>query len=145
MEIDWIQRAASLKPRVRNLIGGRWVTGGGDPVEKCSPRDGRVLYRFGVGQPEEVDEASTSARRAFEDGRWSRLPVQRRKDVLHKLASLIDAHCEELALLESVDVGKPIRDSLGSDVPVAAAVIRFYAEAGSVSRVDALLEDATRH
>jgi acyl-CoA reductase-like NAD-dependent aldehyde dehydrogenase len=76
-----------------------------------------------------MEEAVSTARRAFDDGRWSKLPTQRRKDVLHKLASLIEAHKEELALLECLDVGKPISDALGFDVPAAAALIRFNAEA----------------
>lgn len=129
MEIDWIRRAGDLKPRVRNLIGGSWREGGGGALEKFSARDGQLLYTLGAGDPQDVEETVRSARRAFDDGRWSRLPVQNRKEVLHKLASLIEAHREEVALLESLDVGKPIRDALGSDVPVAASIIRFNAEA----------------
>jgi acyl-CoA reductase-like NAD-dependent aldehyde dehydrogenase len=125
---DWIARAAEVKLRVRNFVDGCWRDSGGEILEKHSPRDGRLLCQFGAGSQQEADEAIAIARRAFEDGRWSRLPVQRRKDVLHKLADLIDAHREELALLECLDVGKPISDALNFDVPVSAALIRHSAE-----------------
>jgi acyl-CoA reductase-like NAD-dependent aldehyde dehydrogenase len=129
MEIDWRQRSRDLSLEVRNFVGGRWSEVGGAPLEKHSPRDGQILARFGSGTSSDVDDAVSEATRAFEDGRWSRLPMQRRKDVLNRLASLIDTHREELALLECLDVGKPIGDALKFDVPAAAATIRFNAEA----------------
>jgi acyl-CoA reductase-like NAD-dependent aldehyde dehydrogenase len=76
-----------------------------------------------------VDEAVSHARLAIEDGRWSRLTVQQRKQALGRLAALIEEHREELALLESLDVGKPITEALSFDVPAAAAKIRYSAEA----------------
>jgi acyl-CoA reductase-like NAD-dependent aldehyde dehydrogenase len=141
MSVDWVARAEALKLGVRNFINGQWVEIRGELMEKRSPRDGRMLCRFGAGEAREVDEAVSNARRAFEDGRWSDLPTQRRKEILHELASLIDSHSEELALLECLDVGKPISDALALDVPIAAAVIRFNAEAldkfyGKVHGVD---------
>jgi acyl-CoA reductase-like NAD-dependent aldehyde dehydrogenase len=141
MNIDWIKRSETLKLHVRDFVDGRWHEGGGEPLEKFSPRDGRPLYRFASGRAHDADDAIATARRAFEDGRWSRMPTQRRKDVLHKLASLIEAHHEELALLECLDVGKPISSALNSDIPMAAGMIRFNAEAadkvyGKVYEVD---------
>jgi acyl-CoA reductase-like NAD-dependent aldehyde dehydrogenase len=130
MTIDWIARAQSVKHEVRNFVNGRWrPNGGSERIEKHGPRDGQVLCEYGAGDAREVDEAVAIARQAFEDGRWSRLTVQRRKDVLHELADLIDAQREELALLESLDVGKPISNALSFDIPAAAETIRFSAEA----------------
>lgn len=129
MSIDWIARSQVLQLRVRNFVNGHWCEGGGDLVDKHSPRDGRLLCRFARADSRVVEKAVLTARRAFEDGRWSKLPTQSRKDILHKLASLIETHTEELALLECLDVGKPIRDALTLDVPAAAAIIRFNAEA----------------
>lgn len=130
MGIDWIGRSQALQLGVRNFIDGRWQEPAGpDTLEKYSPRDGALLCRFGAGEAREVDAAVASARRAFEDGRWSNLSVQVRKDVLHKLAALIHEHREELALLECLDVGKPITDALTIDVPMAAGTVRFNAEA----------------
>ena len=141
MSIDWVKRAEALKLRVRNFVNGRWSEIGGELLEKRAPRDGQLLCRFGAGEGRDLDEAVAIARRAFEDGRWSNLPTQHRKEVLIKLASLLEAHAEELALLECLDVGKPISDALTLDVPAAAAIIRFNAEAvdkcyGNVYGVD---------
>jgi acyl-CoA reductase-like NAD-dependent aldehyde dehydrogenase len=110
-------------------VGGRCSEAGGERLEKLSPRDGKLLYQFGTGKDADVDEAVKSARRAFDDGRWSKLPIQRRKDTLHRLAALIDEHREEFALRECLDVGKPIADALGFDVPASANYLRFAAEA----------------
>jgi acyl-CoA reductase-like NAD-dependent aldehyde dehydrogenase len=130
MSIDWIGRSQTITPLVQNFIDGRRrASAAGVQLQKYSPRDGRLLCTFGAGDARVVDEAVANARRAFEDGRWSKLPVQRRKDVLHKLASLIERHHEELALLECIDVGKPISDALHIDVPLSAASIRYSAEA----------------
>jgi acyl-CoA reductase-like NAD-dependent aldehyde dehydrogenase len=130
MEIDWIGRLKTVKPQVRNFINGRWQAGSGtEKLEKISPRDGQLLCEFGAGDEKEVDEVVALARQSFEDGRWSKLPVQRRKDVLHKLADLIERHREDLALQESLDVGKPISNALSFDIPMAAETIRFSAEA----------------
>jgi acyl-CoA reductase-like NAD-dependent aldehyde dehydrogenase len=130
MSINWVSRAQEITSCIRNFVGGRQQPeSGGEPIEKYSPRDGRLLYRFGAGVAGDVDRAVIAARHAFEDGEWSKWPVQRRKDVLLKLAALIERHCEELALLECMDVGKPIGDASSVDVPYAAQYIRFYAEA----------------
>jgi acyl-CoA reductase-like NAD-dependent aldehyde dehydrogenase len=141
-EIDWIRRAQALTPRVRNFINGRWKAASEMPsIEKFGPRDGQLLCRFGAGDATDVNEAVASARRSFEDGRWSMAPVQHRKECLHKLATLIEEHREEFALLECLDVGKPISGALNFDIPAAAADIRFSAEAvdkiyGAVYAVD---------
>lgn len=130
MEIDWIRRSKVLKPEVRNFINGQWQESGGkDRLLKHGPRDGQTLYEFGAGAKEEVHRVVALARQTFEDGRWSKVTVQRRKNVLHKLADLIEKHREELALLESLDVGKPISNALSFDIPAAAETIRFSAEA----------------
>jgi acyl-CoA reductase-like NAD-dependent aldehyde dehydrogenase len=127
--IDWGERAQALKLQVRNFIAGRWVPGsGGEMLEKYAPRDGKLLVSFGAGQASDAEEAVVTARRAFEDGRWSKLSVERRKEVLYKLAALMQERREELALLECLDVGKPISDALNIDVPMAAAAIRYSAE-----------------
>lgn len=129
MGVNWIERADLLTPNVRNFINGHSVVPSGSKLEKHSPRDGRLLTTFFSSQKHEVEDAVRSAREAIADGRWSRMPLHRRKEVLNRLAALIEQHAEELALLESLDVGKPIQDSLGFDVPAAASILRFNAEA----------------
>jgi acyl-CoA reductase-like NAD-dependent aldehyde dehydrogenase len=141
-DMKWVERAEGLALCIRNFVNGRWKDlDHGDRLEKYSPRDGRLLARFGASEAREIDEVVTTARHAFEDGRWSALAAQRRKDILHRLGSLIEAHREELALLECLDVGKPISDALAFDIPAVAATLRFCAEAidkfyGKVYAVD---------
>jgi acyl-CoA reductase-like NAD-dependent aldehyde dehydrogenase len=98
-------------------------------IQKYGPRDGEVLYEFGAGRLEDVEDAVSSALMALDDGRWSQQPVGRRKAVLQRFAILIEENREELALLESLDVGKPINDALTLDVAGAASAIRYNAEA----------------
>ena len=130
MNIDWVNRAHALQPRVRDFVDGRWVSEvGGDLVQKYSPRDGQLLCEYGSGSERNVDDAVISAHRAFNDGRWCNLPLRQRKDALYRLAGLLEDRREELALLECLDVGKPITDALCFDVPLAVAYLRFYAEA----------------
>ncbi|MBV8144949.1 MAG: aldehyde dehydrogenase family protein [Gammaproteobacteria bacterium] len=126
--IDWVAKAAALRPQVRNLIDGRSLPGtAAAELHKVSPRDGQELYRIAAGSPGDVDAAVTAARQAFADGRWSRRAVQRRSDALLRLAALLAEHAEELALLESLDTGKPIKDAVAFDVPRAVATFKFSA------------------
>lgn len=76
-----------------------------------------------------MDRAVQAAREVFERGDWSQASPAQRKAVLNKLADLMERHGEELALLETLDTGKPIRHSLRDDIPGAARAIRWYAEA----------------
>ncbi len=70
-----------------------------------------------------------AARRVFDNGDWSQAAPAQRKAVLTRFADLMETHREELALLETLDTGKPIRHSLRDDIPGAARAIRWYAEA----------------
>lgn len=128
MSIDWIQRSQSVKYQIRNLIDGKKSGPRGTALEKYSPRDGGLLGTLGAGDPADVDEAVNVSRTAVAEGRWSELPVSRRKAILFRLAELVDRHRDELALMESLDVGKPISDALAFDVPTVSAVIRANAE-----------------
>jgi acyl-CoA reductase-like NAD-dependent aldehyde dehydrogenase len=94
-----------------------------------NPATGEILAHVAACNGADVDRAVTSARRAFEDGRWSRKAPRERKAILQRFADLIDSNLEELALLESLNVGKPIRDSRSVDIPKSAYMIRWYAEA----------------
>jgi acyl-CoA reductase-like NAD-dependent aldehyde dehydrogenase len=127
---DWHARARQLSIRTQAFIGGQYVdAAAGETFDCVSPIDGRVLGRVVASQVQDVDRAVQSARRAFDSGRWSQLPPARRKRVLLKFSELIREHAEELALLETLDVGKPIAHSLSVDIPAAARCIAWYAEA----------------
>jgi acyl-CoA reductase-like NAD-dependent aldehyde dehydrogenase len=130
MNTDWVSKAGVLKPQVSDFVNGRWIAERNTKViEKLSPRDGTLLYRLHAGDIKEADNAVAHARSAFEDGRWSKRSNQQRKEALYRLASLMEENREELALMECLDVGKPISDAINFDVPVAAALIRSSAEA----------------
>ncbi len=128
--IDWNARAQRIDIDGRALINGRRVASvAGQVFEKRSPIDGRLLGSVARGQTVDIDAAVAGARRAFEDGRWAMQPPSARKKVLQRFAEMLLASREELALLETLDMGKPIRDSLGADVPASARCIQWYAEA----------------
>ena len=93
------------------------------------PAAQQTLAEVARGKKADVDRAVQAARSAFERGDWSQASPAQRKAVLNKFADLMEAHCEELALLETLDTGKPIRHSLRDDIPGAARAIRWYAEA----------------
>ncbi len=128
--IDWRQRAAALKPDGRALIAGKRVESqSGESFDNVSPIDGRSIGAVARGRAADVDVAVASARKAFDDGRWAHRAPAQRKRVLLRFADAILAAKEELALLETLDMGTPIRDSLAVDVPATARTIAWYAEA----------------
>jgi acyl-CoA reductase-like NAD-dependent aldehyde dehydrogenase len=126
---DWLDRAAAIAPRTDLFIDGRFVpAASGETFEDIAGRDGSRIAHVASGAQEDVDRAVGAARRSFDDRRWSDQSPVSRKRVLLKLAGLVREHREELALLESLDVGKPIRDALGVDVPNCANTLQWYAE-----------------
>jgi gamma-glutamyl-gamma-aminobutyraldehyde dehydrogenase/4-guanidinobutyraldehyde dehydrogenase/NAD-dependent aldehyde dehydrogenase len=126
---DWRGRAAELKPRAQAFVAGRFVpAASGKTFAKKSPIDGRVLAEVAECDQADVDAAVKAARKAFEAGVWSRRAPAERKKVLLKLGELLMKHKDELALTETLDMGKPIRDSRAIDVPMAAGCISWFAE-----------------
>jgi acyl-CoA reductase-like NAD-dependent aldehyde dehydrogenase len=126
---DWIARAAAITPRTELFIDGRYEPAAtGRTFDDVAGRDGTTIARVAEGSAEDVDRAVAAARRSFDDRRWSDQPPAARKKVLLRLAELIRENLDELALLESLDVGKPIRDTLAVDIPSAATTLQWYAE-----------------
>ena len=127
---SWHERARTLRPDGRMLVDGqRCASATGQTFDKRSPVDGRLLGTVAQGQAADVDRAVAGARAAFMDGRWSRQAPAARKKVLQKFAEGLLAATDELALLETLDMGKPIRFARSVDVPAAARCIAWYAEA----------------
>lgn len=120
--INWLERARAADLSVENFINGeRQPVSHSDSsakstINKFSPRDGTLLYSFPEGSAADVDAAVANAREAFEDGRWSRLPLQQRAEAINKLADLVEEHQERFALYESLDVGKTITNALHDDI-----------------------------
>lgn len=131
LSLDMVQeQAKGLNIRGQAFIGGRYVNAASGRTFDCvSPIDGRLLTRVARCDEEDVDRAVRAARAAFEDGRWANLAPARRKRVLQRFADLIEQQQTELALLETLDMGKPITDSSTIDIPGVVNCIRWYAEA----------------
>ncbi len=126
----WHDRAAAQRFDARLLINGKRLAGqGGQQFECISPINGKVLTRIARGQGADIDAAVASARAAFADRRWAGQSPTQRKAIMQRWADLIDAERDELALLETLDMGKPIQYSLSVDVPATSRCIRWYAEA----------------
>lgn len=138
---QWKIAATKLlkNPPTRHFIAGEYVdsTKGGR-FSVINPATGETLAEVAEGTPEDIDIAVASAKRSFRSGIWSRMAPRARMEVLFRLGRLIDEHAEELALLDSLAVGKPIRDMISVDLPASIRTIRFITECidkieGSVS------------
>jgi gamma-glutamyl-gamma-aminobutyraldehyde dehydrogenase len=122
----------SARPTFRTdaFIDGRFQpTRSGERFVSENPATGQPLAEIAAGGAEEIDLAVAAARRAFDDGRWSRMAPADRKQVLLRFAQEIEANGEELAMLDSLDGGKPITDCRELDVPETVKTFRWYAEA----------------
>jgi len=127
---DWEKLASQLTFPRQAFIDGRYVDAAGGATFDChSPIDGRLLAKVADCGAEDVNRAVAVARKAFEDGRWSNTRPAHRKRVMVKLAQLVQEHAEELALLETLDMGKPIGDSLSVDMAATVRCISWTGEA----------------
>ena len=109
-----------LDLRTEAFIDGAYVdAASGETFDCVSPITGEVIAQVAACDTADVDAPCAARARAFESGVWSRMAPHRRKQILLRLAELIDEHRDELALLETLDMGKPIRDSTSVDIPVA--------------------------
>ncbi|MED5622050.1 aldehyde dehydrogenase [Ideonella sp. BN130291] len=129
-QINWHERASALRFDGRALIDGeRRDAHSGETFDCKSPIDGRVLTPVARGREADVDAAVKAARAAFDDQRWAGKPPAVRKRILQRFSDKILAAKDELALLETLDMGKPIQYSLSVDVASTARCIAWYAEA----------------
>ena len=141
---DWHARAATQRYLTQAFIDGQWVNATDDAtLPSINPATGQLLGHVAACQSVDVDRAVAAARRAFAQGSWSRCAPTERRDVLLRLADLMLQHREELALLESLDVGKPLQDALQVDIPGAARVFRWYAE--SLDKIYGQVAPQARH
>ena len=101
----------------------------GNTFETTNPATGKVIANIAACNSEDVDHAVTKAREAFDQGHWSKLHPSVRKEGLIKLSKLIKRNIHELAVMESVDSGKPIRDCETIDLPETIACLLWHAEA----------------
>lgn len=127
---EWTRSAADVRPRDGIFVDGEFrAAESGATFDSVNPATGTVLAAVASAQAADVDLAVTSARRAFDDGGWSRSSISERKGVLLRLAALIDENRVELALLDSMDMGKLVSEAFTVDVPSAAGLFAYYGEA----------------
>ena len=130
MPVDYRAMIPSLSYRNQAFINGKYVAAASGKTFDCiSPIDGKVLTTVAACDAEDVNRAVAAARAVFEKGTWSACHPAKRKKVMLKFAELMAKHKDELALLETLDVGKPISVSAGGDIPGAIQAIQWYAEA----------------
>ncbi len=111
------------------INGERLQAYSGDTFDCISPVDGRLLTQVARCSQTDIDRAVEAARAAFEDRRWAGLAPAARKRVMIKFADQLLAHADELALMETLDMGKPIQYARSVDVNSAANCLRWYGEA----------------
>jgi phenylacetaldehyde dehydrogenase len=110
------------------FIGGRWrPSESGQTIASTNPATGRPLATLARGTRADVDAAVDAARTALTDPAWRDITPLHRGELLHRLAELVEAHADELALIESLDNGKPVTVARAVDVGTTAKLFRYFA------------------
>jgi 4-guanidinobutyraldehyde dehydrogenase / NAD-dependent aldehyde dehydrogenase len=126
---DFHTYADKLKFETRNFIDGEFVGAKkGRKFESINPATGQAFCEVARSDADDVDAAVKAARKAFKSGVWSRMAPRSRMEVLAKFAELIKANALEFALLDVLNMGKPVSDMLNADIPGSALTFQFFAE-----------------
>lgn len=126
---DWISRAATLDPPKGLFIDGEMRESRDGAVRPVSsPRDGAVLTEFPWAGVQDADAAVAAARQAFDEGHWPRMHPRERGTVLQRFADLVDEHRASIALLVTLEMGKPIRHTYEIELRALIRCLRYYAE-----------------
>jgi 4-(gamma-glutamylamino)butanal dehydrogenase len=126
---DWRQLAADIPIPEGIFIGGeRRAAIDGSTRAVTSPRDGTSLVKLAWAQPADADSAVASARNAFDHGPWPRLHARARGEILQHFAELLEQHRKEIALLISLEMGKPIRYAYEIELRAIIRCLRFYGQ-----------------
>ena len=139
---DWLALAGKLDIATGLFIDGAYRPAvAGETFDCVNPATGELIAVMAKGQAADIDAAVASGLAAWRDGRWAKLAPRQRADILQKWADRIEAHQNELALLETLDMGKPISDVLNIDLPEVLKTIRYFAECidkieGAVTHTD---------
>jgi aldehyde dehydrogenase len=135
-----VDSPVELKPRYENFIGGRWIAPvHGEYSENVTPATGEPFTEVPRSTPEDVELALDAAHAA--KTAWGEASTTERSRVLNKVADAIEEHLEMLAVAESWENGKPVRETLAADIPLAADHFRYFAsviraEEGVISEID---------
>ena len=126
---DWLRKAETLAIEGRLFIEGRYVPAlNGGSFDCTNPANGQRLASIAQGEAKDVDVAVASALAAWNDRRWRGLAPRERMQVMNRWADLVEQHADELALLETLDMGKPISDMFNIDLPEVLRTLRYFAE-----------------
>ncbi|MDX3656974.1 aldehyde dehydrogenase family protein [Streptomyces sp. ID05-26A] len=117
---------ANLKPNYKMFVDGKFVEGTGEPLKTINPATEEVLAEVSTASESDVDTAVKAARKAY-DRVWSKMPGSERAKYIYRIARQIQERGRELAVLESLDNGKPIKESRDTDVPTAASHFFYHA------------------
>ncbi|MFM5948248.1 MAG: aldehyde dehydrogenase family protein [Novosphingobium sp.] len=127
---EWQALAAGLRIETGLLIGGQLrPASDGRTLPVINPATGALIAEAACGGATEIDLAVAAARAAWDDGRWRHMYPRERMAVMRRWADLVEAHGAELALLETLSMGKPITDALTIDLPEVVVTIRYFGEA----------------
>jgi acyl-CoA reductase-like NAD-dependent aldehyde dehydrogenase len=128
LSMNWPELAQAVRWNVKPFVGGRYrESASRESFDDLNPATETPLCRIPVGNVADIDEAVRVARKAFNSGCWSELPPLRRGEILGRLADLIVEKKAELALLDSLEMGKPIRAALSDAEDIAAGRLRVWA------------------
>jgi aldehyde dehydrogenase (NAD+) len=123
--------AQASAPEVRQtkmLIDGKWRDSvSGKTFSTINPATEEKIADVAEGEAADIDQAVKAARKAFESGPWKKMDARDRGKLLNRLADLVEQNLEELAALETLDNGKPLRDSKAADLPLVIDCLRYYA------------------
>jgi gamma-glutamyl-gamma-aminobutyraldehyde dehydrogenase len=126
---EWQAKASGLSWPTKLVLGGALVDAqDGASFEHRGPREGGILANVPAGSTADLDRAISAARSAFDDGPWPQYPPRVRKELMLRWADLIEEHRDELALMVSLEMGKPIDDAWGIELRAVLATYRWYAE-----------------
>ena len=126
----WLAQAKAAPIRTKAFIDGEWLDAtSGETFETINPATGEVIARVASCDKADVDKAVASARRAFRESGWADLHPTKRGQLMVAFSAKVAEHADELAVLEVMDMGKPIGDATSIDIPAVINCLRWYGEA----------------
>jgi gamma-glutamyl-gamma-aminobutyraldehyde dehydrogenase len=125
---EWHRLASELRYSTGHFIHGEHVPARAARFTVVNPATTEPLCEVAAGDATDIDAAVASGQRAFREGAWRRMAPRDRLDVLNRLAALIEKHTARFTLLDSLCMGKPVRDMVAVDVPQSALTFRYFAE-----------------
>ena len=121
-----IAEVSGIQKVYGHYIGGEWVNGAaGETFDSINPATEEVIASFQAGNAQDIDYAVSAATQAFQV--YGNTTIQERAQLLGKIADALEAHAEDFAIMESMDNGKPIRETRFADIPLSVDHFRYFA------------------